>query len=51
MKYAVIKSAGSNKGQIRSIHRYFNSAMDACPATFFTVIKVAANFQVGDYVL
>ena len=51
MRYAVVKVAGLNKGKIKSIHRYFNSAMKACPPTYHTVKQVANSFRKGDYVL
>lgn len=37
-RFAIIQSAGQRKGFVRSVHRSFNAAMKAQPATFFALV-------------
>jgi hypothetical protein len=42
-KWAVIKTAGLNKGAIKSLHGSWQAAERACPATFYGTFKLDAK--------
>ena len=49
IKFAVVKAAGKDVGKIRSVHRHWQSAFNACPATFYTVKRVSTQAKVGEF--
>jgi hypothetical protein len=48
--YAIVVSAGSAKGRVRSVHRGYTAADRAQPATFHALCKVTdgSNVRKGD---
>lgn len=47
-KFAIVKSAGVNKGMVRSVHRSFHAAMKAQPATFYALCRASDEIRKGD---
>lgn len=45
--FAIVKSAGADKGLVRSVHRSFNAALRAQPATFYALRPADANARKG----
>jgi hypothetical protein len=45
--FAIVQSAGSKKGLVRSVHRSFNAALKAQPATFFKLVPADDRAKKG----
>lgn len=45
--FAIVKSAGSAKGTVRSVHKSFGVAMRAQPATFYALVPADKETKKG----
>ena len=45
--FAIVQSAGSNKGFVRSVHKSFAVALRAQPATFFKLVPADEKTKKG----
>jgi hypothetical protein len=45
--FAIVKSAGADKGHVRSVHKSFAVALRAQPATFFKLCPASPEVRKG----
>lgn len=48
--FAIVKSAGNEKGRVRSVHRSYNAAMKAQPQIYYAICAAPTGVKKGEIV-
>lgn len=49
-RFIIVKSAGTNVGRVKSVHRSFQSAFKQQPLCYYALFTVTDKIKVGDVV-